>query len=277
MAFDNRLPPDDPSQSKDNNPLYDDGNITGSTGILPDIVQQNPQVKEGRRIRQLIKWRVPGLGFVDMYINPQQMNIQEKKVTKQQRTKGGYIIQYWGEELIRIKLSGTTGASGIEGINILRKVYRAEQDSFKQVEQTLADRLQNYNNSSSLTGIVSKASSGDISGAAGGILNSVMGESANPSLLPTLGSLALSVEMYYQGWVFKGYFDSFDYEESTSNNGVGVFRYNLEFIVVDRRGIRSNFMPWHRSPATLDSTGNPIGYNKSDASAVPLSFNGEKK
>ncbi len=276
MAFDNRVPPLDPDQNKDNNPLYDDAISTDSGGILPDIVQQNPQVLNGKRNRQLLRWRVPGLGFVDMYINPQQMNIDEKKVIKQQRTKGGYIIQYWGEELVPVRITGTTGASGVEGINILRKVYRSEQDAFQQVEQTLADRMQEYTRGSTLSSVVSKAASGGIGGVAGGLMNSILGGSANPPLLPTLGSLALSVEMYYQGWVFKGYFDSFGTEESVSN-GVGVFKYNMLFIVVDRRGTRTNFMPWHRSPATLDSNNNPTGYNKSDASVVPLNFNGEKK
>jgi hypothetical protein len=276
MAFDNRVPPNDPEQNKDNNPLYNDATTPDSNGVFPDIVQQNPNIPSGRRNRQLIRWRVPGLGFVDMYINPQQMNIQEKKVIKQQRTKGGYVIQYWGEELIQIRISGTTGASGIEGINILRKVYRAEQDAFQQVEQTLADRMQEYTRGSTLQSVVSKAASGGIGSVAGGLMNSILGGSANPPLLPTLGSLALSVEMFYQGWVYKGYFDSFDHEESTAN-GVGVFRYNMVFNAVDRRGIRTNFMPWHRSPATLDSNGNPIGYNKADATVVPLNFNGEEK
>ena len=58
-----------------------------------------------------------------MYINPQQMNIDEKKVIKQQRTKGGYIIQYWGEELTTLNISGTTGSAGVEGINVLYEIY----------------------------------------------------------------------------------------------------------------------------------------------------------
>jgi len=274
MAF-STIPPNDPSQNEDNNPLYNDAQNVGVNNKLPDIVQQNPNVLDGRRDRQTIIWRVPGMGFVQMYINPQQMNIQEKKVIKQQRTKGGYVVQYWGEELIVVKLSGTTGSSGIEGINILRKVYRAEQDAFKQVEQSLADRAKQYTTGSLVSGLVSQAASGSISSVAGNIMNSVFGGSANPPLLPTLASLALSAELFYQGWVFKGYFDSFDVEESTQN-GVGIFKYNLTFVVLGRRGIRTNFMPWHRSPATLDESGNPIGYNRADASAVPLSFNGEK-
>lgn len=273
MAFDNRLPPLDTTAAND--PASRDADTREANGVLPDIVQQHPQIAKGRRRRQLMRWRVPGLGFVDMYINPQQLSISEKKITKRQRTKGGYIVQYWGEELIEITLSGTTGASSIEGINILRKVYRAEQDSFQQVAETLANRLQDYTRGNLLSGIVGQVASGGIGGAAGSILNNVLGGSANPPLLPTLGSLATAVELYYQGWVFKGYFESFNVDESTQN-GVGVFQYNLKFAATDRRGIRTNFMPWSRSPATLDGSGNPVGYNKADASVTPLSFNGEE-
>jgi hypothetical protein len=125
---------------------------------LPDIIAENPQTPKGHRVRQLIRWRVPGLGFVDMYINPQQMDIQEKKVIQKQRTKGGYVIQYWGEELMIIRIQGNTGASGIEGINILRKVYRAEQDSFQQVAQILSERINASSVGGNLANIIAQGS-----------------------------------------------------------------------------------------------------------------------
>lgn len=265
----------DPTENEDNNPLYNDEQTVGINNRLPDIVQRNPNIINGKRNRQTIIWRVPGMGFVQMYINPQQMNIQYKKIVKQQRTKGGYVIQYWGEELIIIKISGTTGSSGIEGINILRKVYRAEQNAFKQVEQTLADRYKKYTSGSLISGLVSQATNSSISNVAGNLIDSIFGGTTNQSPLPTLGSLAVSVELFHQGEVFKGYFDSFDTDESVQN-GVGIFKYNLTFIALGRRGYRSNFMPWHRSPATLDENNNPIGYNRADTSSVPLSFNGEE-
>jgi len=236
----------------------------------PTIISENPQQPEGIRTRQLIRWRVPGLGFVDMYMNPQSMDITEKKIIQKQRTKGGYIVQYWGEELTTIKMSGSTGASGIEGINILRKVYRAEQDSFIQVAQTLADRINSYTSSGNVANIISQ-SAGQV---AGGLVSGLLG-GGSPSLLPTLGSLATSVELFYQGWVFKGFFEDFTVQENVQN-GPGVFNYSLTFTVLDRRGVRSNFVPWHRSPAVLDDGGNPVSYNKSDAKTTPMSFSGEK-
>lgn len=245
----------------------------------PDVIALNPQTPDGIKTRELIKWRVPGLGFVEMYINPQSLNITEKKITSKQRTKGGYVVQYFGEELMRITLSGSTGSSGIEGINILRKVYRAEQDAFDQVAQQLADRVNAFSVGGNLASLISQGSSqagGNFAGSlAGGVVTGLLGGNTEPSTLPTLGSLAVSVEMYYQGWVFKGIFDSFTVQESV-NNGVGIFTYTLEFTVLERRGVRSNFATFHRSPATYDDANNPIDYNQSDSNTTPMTFGGKK-
>jgi len=241
----------------------------------PNIISENPQQPKGFRTRQLIRWRVPGLGFVDMYINPQSMDIVEKKVIQKQRTKGGYIVQYWGEELMTIRISGSTGASGIEGVNILRKVYRAEQDSFLQVAQSLADRVNSYTAGGNIANVIAQGagqSAKDLAGSiSGGLITGLCGGGSSPSLLPTLGSLAVSVELFYQGWVFKGFFEEFTINENVAN-GPGVFNYNLSFTVLDRRGVRSNFMPWHRSPADTDQSGNPTGYRSSEAKTTPMSF-----
>lgn len=267
----------DPSAEQINNKILRDYVSGEGPGKVPDIVSSNPLTPLGRRNRQLIRWRVPGLGFVEMYINPQSMSIREAKVIQKQRTKGGYVIQYWGSELTIINLSGTTGASGIEGINILRKVYRAEQDAFQQVEKTLADRLNEVTTGGFVGGLLQDATQRGMGAVGSTLLSTLTGGSANPPLLPTLASLALAVELYYQGWVFKGYFNTFQTREEVSN-GVGVFNYEMEFVVTDRRGIRSNFMSWHRSPATLDpASGNPTGYNKADSASTPLSFRGEKE
>ena len=243
---------------------------------LPDIIEQNPQIPKGRRNRQLMRWRIPGAGFVDMYINPQQLQIHQKKVIQKQRTKGGYVIQYWGEELTVIQIDGNTGASGIEGINILEKVYRAEQEAFQQVEKILADRLNSLTRTSSLTNFLETSAQQGLGGAVGNFVSDMMGGAKNPPILPTLGSLAVSVELFYQGWIFKGFFESFDITESVSN-GVGLFTYSMTFTVTERRGNRSNFMPWHRLPLTIDrASGNPSGFNKSDPGVTPLNFSGEE-
>ncbi len=87
--------------------------------------------------RKLIQWNVPNKGLVEMYINPQSLTIVERKLTKETRTKGGYVIQYWGEALPEIDINGTTGSGGVEGINVLRDVYRQEQVGFNDIVSQL--------------------------------------------------------------------------------------------------------------------------------------------
>jgi len=263
-----------PAEDPATDPLRDKGNVREGDPRQPAIIANNPQMPNGIRRRQLMRWKVPDLGYVDMYINPQQMNIQEKKIISKRRTKGGYVIQYWGEELATIGINGTTGASGIEGINILRDVYRSEQKAFEKVAKSLTDRLGSFS-----LGSLGDALSGAMSNpgrAIGNAIAGLFGSGANPPLLPTLGSLALSVEMYFQGWVFKGYFTDFSIEESVQQ-GVGVFNYKMTFQVTDRRGVRKNHMPWHRSPSDVDpATGKPINYRRSDYGSTPLTFKGEE-
>lgn len=245
----------------------------------PDVIAENPLTPNGKKSRQLMRWRVPDLGFVDMYVNPQSLSISEKKVLSKKRTKGGYIIQYWGEELITLKISGNTGSSGIEGINVLRSVYRAEQNAFQQVAQQMADTVNSYNAGGALSNLISggaNRSAGSLaSSISGSVITGLMGKGANPSLMPTLGSLAVSVELFYQGWVFKGIFEDFSVTESVAN-GVGVFDYSLSFTCLARRGERTNFMPFHKSPVCSDpETNKPLGYYKSGPN-TPMSFGGEE-
>jgi hypothetical protein len=264
----------DPTQDQTTDPLRDKGNVREGDLQQPAIIANNPQMPNATRQRQLLRWKVPDLGYVDMYINPQQMSNQEKKVISKRRTKGGYIIQYWGEELPIISISGSTGAAGIEGINILRDVYRSEQKAFEKVAKSLTDRLGSFS-VSGLAGSLQSAISNP-GKAIGGAIAGLFSSGVNPPLLPTLGSLALSVEMYFQGWVFKGYFLDFLTEESVQQ-GVGVLTYKMTFQVTDRRGVRTNFMPWHRNPAYIDpSTGKPSNYRRSDYENTPLTFKGEE-
>lgn len=240
------------------------------------LVILNPLAGQARRNRELIRWRVPLYGVVDMYINPQSLSIDEKKIISKQRTKGGYVIQYWGEELAVVNIEGHTGSAGIEGINILRQVYRAEQDAFQSVSQILIDKLNAFTGSNTIEDSGARAAARSTGQPNNEAPPTILGNGANPPLLPTLGSLATSVEMYYQGWVFRGYFDSFRVTESVAN-GVGVFNYTMTFTVLDRRGYRSNFMPWHRQPA-ISIFGRPLPntYNYSDSAATPMTFGGNE-
>src|SRR5258708_1776992 len=69
-----------------------DGNILPAQNI-------SSQRKNAHEVRKVIHWFVPEYGVVRMYCNPQSIRYAESKLTSNQYTKGGYIVQYWGEKL----------------------------------------------------------------------------------------------------------------------------------------------------------------------------------
>ena len=172
--------------------------------------------------RNLIVWQAPHLGndrYIEMYVNPQAISFSNKKTITQKRTKGGFLIQYWGEELETLNISGETGDGGIEALYPLLDVYRSEQLAF----ETLA----------------SSASSN------------------NPNLFKQrqpLAPLAMLTVMWYMGEGRRGYFTDFQYDESVSKNGS--ISYRINFVVLEQIGRRKNFMPWHRKP--WSTTDNPV-------------------
>jgi hypothetical protein len=231
---------------------------TSNTSVLLD----NP--RPAAFSRRMLTWRTPHLGYVQMYINPQQLNIQEKKIITPTRTKGGYIIQYAAEDLINIAVRGTTGSSGMEGINVLRAIYRSEQDAFTGMAQSLEQKLASSQLYSLFKGTGTPQGAAQLQDVGTLLLE----QSAKEAIFnifdqpfPTLASLAASIELFFQGVLYKGFFTSFSVEESAESPGL--FNYDLAFTAYSRQGVRRNFMPWHRQP-----------YNPADVNANPLSFNG---
>jgi hypothetical protein len=219
--------------------------------------------------------------YVRMYINPSSFNISEKKLIQKQLTKGGYVVQYWGEELPSISIQGETGSSGIEGVNVIRSIYRHEQIQFKKILQQRFESVKDQSNNAFLTD--SSDVNKDYKGIAGGLLAGVADfftggvfstltngletltdvingdftlptrkEYSNFKTTASLASLATSIEIYFQGEVFRGYFTNLTVNEAA--NTPGLFNYSMTFEVLNRSGIRKNFMPWHRSPVNK-STG----------------------
>ena len=205
-----------------------------------------PSYKEAQFKRNIITWFVPEFGVVRMYVNPSAITYSDKKVISKERTKGGYSLQYWGEELTTLNISGTTGGAGIEGINVLHEIYRAEQLSFDSVALGLA--ANNSNNPNLLSSIMGIGSStGGLVGAA----NSLLGlDSPNTALVAnsinSLAQLAFTVEMYYNGWVYRGFFESMVVNERADNF---LLDYQMIFTATQRRGYRVNYFPWSRSAA----------------------------
>ena len=217
--------------------------------------------------RNMMRWFLPETGIVEMYVNPQSIKYNDKKhIPAPTRTRGGYLIQYWGEELGSLDISGTTGSSGVEGINVLYDVYRNEQVAM----DALALASEASRDEDALTGGFLDAIMGGESllGGIGNALgvaadslfdqvNSVI-ETGNINPVqprPTLASIAFQTEVYWSGWVFRGYFTSMSVTESVER--LGQFEYNINFMVTQRRGLRLNFMPWHRSAVSGPSNSDP--------------------
>ena len=108
-----------------------------------DGTRQNriPPNRSTRLQRNLVRWFLPEAGIVDMYVNPRNIKYNDKKIINDMRTKGGYIQQYWGEEKTVLNIEGTTGSSGVEGINVLEDVYRSEQIAFDPYALLFASAL----------------------------------------------------------------------------------------------------------------------------------------
>lgn len=221
---------------------------------LPYI--QVPSYKPSSLNRNIITWFVPQFGTVKMYVNPQGITYGHKKLINKDRTKGGYTLQYWGEELTTINITGTTGSSGIEGINALYEIYRAEQIAFDAVGLTLAGNNAAADLANNLVqgagNLIAGAVGANVPGsgsAIGSALGGILGMSSPSNNLalqniPSLAQLAFTVEMYYGGWVYRGFFDSMNVRERADNF---LLEYDLVFMATQRRGYRVNYFPWARS------------------------------
>lgn len=228
-----------------------------------------PTYKSGTLRRNIITWFVPEFGIVRMYVNPSSITYNHKKLISKDRTKGGYTLQYWGEDLSSLNISGTTGASGIEGINVLYEIYRAEQYAFDPVGLTLAASNAAIPDLSSLLGSPGDAIGNLLGGASGSTTPGITGllpgiDSPNTAIVAnsinSLAQLAFTVEMYYNGWVYRGFFENMTINERADNF---LMEYQMTFTVTQRRGYRMNYFPWSRSAAD-----GPSQY------ASPYSFSG---
>ena len=197
------------------------------------------------RDKQIMAWKLPNGSIVQMYINPENFVVAESKQISQVRTKGGFVIQYWGDNLTRLTLSGTTGSAGVRGINVLRDVYHAENRAFEIVAGSQTNEL--------LTTLGNNSLSDESLGSQ--LLPSVAQtlRERNFILRPSLGSLAVGITLMYQGIQYRGFFTDCTVTESIQK--LGMFDYNLSFMATEIRGRRENFMPWHREPLADDSAG----------------------
>ena len=233
----------------------------------------------GRVAREMVTWKTPHLGYIQMYINPQMLKINSSKIVQSVRTKGGFVIQYGGENLDKIEINGTTGSSGMEGINILQSIYRSEQLAYEGIATALEDQLSNVQLDQTIGNIVTQF--GDTGSAAGN--NFLFGQNVlqiTSQLFsglnrprPTLASLASNIDMFFQGVLYRGYFASFSVTEEAERPGW--FSYSLEFYAYAKQGSRHNFMPWHKQPEGPAGQTNPYSFTELDRPLAILSVNSE--
>lgn len=227
-------------------------NLPANTGLgtRQSLIQNERPATSGRK---LIRWLIPDGPIVEMYINPQGISYGNRKSISEVRTKGGYNFQYWGPELEKLTITGTTGTSGIEGINVLEDVYNAEQLAFDPYALYLASKVQQETFSDGIFGD-SALSAGDQF--VSFLLNG--SQAALPTQInnfPSLAALAFGIEMYYSGKVYHGFFTSFDVREDVSN--LGMFDYTIGFTATQVRGYRQNYFAWHRSATSGPSNSDP--------------------
>jgi len=217
-----------------------------------------------------------------MYMNPQSVSIRDSKLIKSDLSKGGFVVQYWGEQLPVMEVNGTTGSSGIAGINVLKDIYRHEQIQYRQV---LADRQRQLAEAAlaaaaeAASALSEATSAGDVltlgadlltggafSSAVSGVSNAIdiitepfgggtsfgttYGGSGTFTSVPTLAAFATNVDMYYQGEFYRGYFTNFNVTETATEPGH--FSYTFSYTITRRSGKRENFMPWHREATNAD-------------------------
>lgn len=188
------------------------------------------------RVRTLIVWEIPAVGspaFIEMFVNPTSINISDAKVQNVQRTKGGYILQYWGEELTTVTISGSTGAGGIEALNVIKDIYRSEQIALQKIIQA---------------------------------------RGAGSKRRQSLAQLASSVIMWYQGQGMRGFFKSFSSTETADKIGLFDYNMTFMVTEV-LGGQRKNFLPWQRKPwSTLDTPSFDNGRGTSTGGGYGTSF-----
>lgn len=228
---------------------HEGDDLLGDIGTVLNYLDDSPNFRTGagitNRDKQIMTWRLPNGSSVQMYINPQNFVVAESKQITPTRTKGGFVVQYWGDNLTKLTLSGTTGSSGVRGIQVLRDIYRAENRAFELVAAQQANDLQEL----AMDGVNFDTASIFVKQVAEDT------RARNIILRPSLASLALSILLFYQGIQYRGFFTDFTMTENVSS--LGLFDYNINFTVTETRGSRENFLAWHKEPLA-DSQGGQL-------------------
>lgn len=183
--------------------------------------------------RQPMTWELYDGTMIEMYVNPQNVTLQANKKINYNRTKGGFVVQYWGDDLLTINLNGTTGSSGIEGIELLYDVYQSEL-----LPPSRLNELRGIGYMASVPGVNP-----------GGHDEDELRRVRRTDLV----TRATQVVLWYGSKRYYGFFTAFSIQEAAANPGE--YTYSLTYMVWKTVGRDVNYMPWHRSPKPM-ATGN---------------------
>ena len=188
------------------------------------------------KARTLIVWEVPAVGspaFVEMYVNPSSLQFNERKLINPIRTKGGYLIQYWGAELTELTIRGQTGSGGIEALNVIKDIYLSEQIAVQKI---------------------------------------ITSQGPQSKRRQSLAQLSTQVIMWYQGQGYRGFFKSFDSTESIDKVGVFDYGLNFVVVELVGEP-RKNFLPWQRKPwSTIENPSSDSGKGTTTGGAYGTNY-----
>jgi hypothetical protein len=158
-------------------------------------------MKTARQVPVPISWSIKGdakVPSLTMLINPTNLDIAYSPLITETRTLGGFVHEYWGENLTTLSATGKTAMFVDSEEGLTNKKSRSTEAY--QYFMTLLNIYKNNGKSYFPAGNNAAAM-------------------ANPSKIASLGI----VIMIYDGNQYDGYFESFTYTEDSS------MPFNLEY------------------------------------------------
>jgi len=163
--------------------------------------------------------RVYSLPDVEMYIDPQSINVSKKTFNRKTLTKGGWVVQFWGHDLTVLTVSATSGYYGVHKGN-KSNIFTGESSKTNTGSGVSKDPLKVFEKIKE--NVYNRRFDGD---------------------LPYRGKPIIT--LVYEGTAYRGYFDSFDYSLDAStpfiiNYG---FKFNILPVDVNVQDITSKNVP----------------------------------
>lgn len=167
-----------------------------------------------RKNKQVISWRIIGLvslpPTLTMMINPSNLDLNYTQLVNETRTLGGFIQEFWGEQLTTLSASGQTAMFYDEG-GITNKNSRISESyqNFIRLVNIYKNNGKDYQQiPSNYTEQAKKVAS------------------QNPNSIKSFGA----VVMTYMGKEYEGYFESFSFKEMAEKPYN--FEYDFSFKIV---------------------------------------------